>query len=402
MDATFGNLAALPADPLLSLTRLFEQDRRPSKLDLGVGVHRDDRGATPVLTAVKEAEARLLVTQKTKAYLGPEGDPRFAHLITRLVLGEWLPSQLHGRMATLQTPGGTGALRLAAELLARTRPGRRIWLGMPCWPNHRPIFAAAGLIVMEYAQFDLATQTLRMDAMLEALGAAEPGDAVLLQASCHNPTGLDPDAAGWETIATMLAERGLIPLLDCAYHGFGDGLEPDAASIRLILERVPAALVAYSCDKNFAVYRDRVGALLAMASSRSVAMAVESNLLALARANYSMPPDHGAAVVRTILDSPELTEAWKRELDGMRTRIAATRAELAARGCAGAIDLTPFARHRGMFSLLPLDPRMIEQLRVRHGVYMAATGRINVAGLPSTAIDLFVDALAAVQSREAA
>jgi aromatic-amino-acid transaminase len=402
MDATFGNLATLPADPLLSLTRLFEQDRRPSKLDLGVGVYRDDRGATPVLAAVKEAEARLLVTQATKAYLGPEGDARFSHLIARLVLGEGLRSRLDGRLAVLQTPGGTGALRLAAELLARSRPGRKIWLGTPCWPNHQPIFATAGLTVMEYAQFDLPTQTLRMDALLEALGMAEPGDAVLLQASCHNPTGLDPDARGWEAIAVLLAERGLVPLLDCAYHGFGDGLEPDAAAIRLVVERVPAALVAYSCDKNFALYRDRVGALLATTPSRSVATAVESNLLALARANYSMPPDHGAAVVRTILDSPELTEAWKRELEAMRARIAATRAGLAARGWVGAVDLTPLAGHRGMFSLLPLDPRMIEQLRVRHGIYMAGSGRINVAGLPSADIDLFVDALAAVQSREAA
>lgn len=378
-------LTAQPADPLLALIGLFRDDPRTTKIDMGVGVYRDAAGKTPVMAAVKAAEGVLLKEQQTKSYLGPEGDVRFAELLTPIIFGEIDRARLCG----VQTPGGTGALRLGAELLARGRAGARVLVGTPTWPNHVPLMEAAGLQIVPFKHFDVATQTLCFDETLAAINAATPGDVILLHGCCHNPTGADYTVDQWNTIAPLIAECGLLPFVDLAYQGLGNGLDADAAGLRAVVAHNAQALVAYSCDKNFGLYRERVGALFVVSDTAAV---IQSNLLALARANWSMPPDHGAAIVRTILDSPELTASWRAELDAMRLRILSVREGVAA--CDPAIGLT---KQTGMFSMLPLSPEQIRTLREVHAVYMAGSGRINVAGLTPDAIPAFAAAVAAVR-----
>jgi aromatic-amino-acid transaminase len=390
---SFDHLQQQPADSLLSLIAMVAADKREGKIDLSVGVYRDESGRTPVFAAVKAAEQRLVDEQPTKAYLGPAGDIGFVARLLAMTLGDAPQRTLSG----LQTPGGTGALRLAADLLAHDTPGRRIWLGLPSWPNHAAIFQAAGLDTRTFAQFDMATQQMRPEAILAMLEQAAPGDAVLLQGCCHNPTGADPDPALWSEIAMRIAKRGLLPLLDLAYHGLGRGLDEDAESLKLLLAQVPSLLVAYSCDKNFGLYRDRVGALFYSAGSAARDEVVGSNLLAIARANYSMPPDHGAAVVRTILESEALTQSWRDELGSMQTRIASVRAALAAAGKIGAIDLTPLGRQLGMFSQIAIDVPLIHKLRAEYGVYLVDSGRMNIAGMRLADVPALIDAFGKVQ-----
>lgn len=378
-------LTAQPSDPLLALIGLFRDDPRTTKIDMGVGVYRDASGKTPVMAAVKAAEGVLLKDQQTKSYLGPEGDARFAELLTPIIFGEIDRARLCG----VQTPGGTGALRLGAELLARGRAGTRVLVGTPTWPNHVPLMEAAGLQIVPFKHFDVATQTLCFEETLAAINAATPGDVILLHGCCHNPTGADYTVDQWNTIAPLIAERGLLPFVDLAYQGLGNGLDADAAGLRAVVAHNPEVLVAYSCDKNFGLYRERVGALFVVSDRAAV---IQSNLLALARANWSMPPDHGAAIVRTILDSPELTASWRAELDAMRLRILSVREGVAA--CDPAIGLT---KQTGMFSMLPLNAEQIRTLREVHAVYMAGSGRINVAGLTPDAISAFAAAVAAVR-----
>ncbi len=383
----FQHLPPQPPDPLLALIGLFRDDPRSGKIDLGVGTYRDEGGVTPVMGAVKSAERRLVETQSTKAYLGPEGDPAFVDLLTPIAFGA--PASYAGRLVGVQTPGGSGALRLGGELIAAARPGAKIWLGTPTWPNHRPVFAAAGLTVAEYRYFDPATQSLCFDDMVAALSQAAPGDVVLLHGCCHNPTGADLDDAQWRHVAQLLADRSLVPFIDLAYQGLGDGLEADAGGLRCVLDAVEQALVAYSCDKNFGLYRDRTGALFGLARDSHAAGIVRDNLIALARVNWSMPPDHGAVVVRCVLESTELTQVWRAELDGMRQRIQGVRRALAA------IDrrLASLSSQRGMFAQLQVAPSAVAALRRDHGIYMAGSGRINLAGLRMADIATFVQAL---------
>lgn len=386
----FQTLQPQPADPLLALINLFRADPRKRKMDLGVGTYRDEEGATPVMATVKTAERFLLETQRTKSYLGPEGDERFVELLVPVVFGA--SGCFAGRLVGVQTPGGGGALRLGAELIATARPGATVWLGTPTWPNHRPIFAAAGLKMAEYRQFDRETQRFCLDDMLAALSQAEAGDVVLLQGCCYNPTGADPTPAEWDGIAALLAERGLVPFVDLAYQGLGNGLDMDADGTRCVLARVEEALVAYSCDKNFGLYRERTGALFVLGRDADAAGTVRANLASLARVNWSMPPDHGAAAVRVILESDELAHAWRRELDGMRRRIAAVRQAIAAADP----RLAFLARQRGMFSLLPVTEAAVAALCRDHAIYMAGSGRINIAGLRTADVGAFVAAMAAV------
>jgi len=387
----FERLAVQPADALLALIGAYRRDPRPGKLDLGVGVYRDAAGATPVLRAVKAAEHRLLETQTTKAYLGPEGDIGFFERLTPVVFAAAHPGD---RLSGLQTPGGTGALRLAAELLARANPEAHILVGTPTWPNHLPIFAAARLPATTYDYFDIAAQSVRFDEMMATFAGARRGDIVLLQGCCHNPLGADLDMPQWAAVADVVAKNGLLPLVDLAYQGLGDGLEADAAGLRLVLAAADEALVAYSCDKNFGLYRERTGALFAVSASAATAGVVQSNLLALARANWSMPPDHGAALVRLILEDDALTADWQAELAGMQARIVDVRQRLAAT----APRLAPLAAQKGMFSTLPLSPAQVREMREDHGIYMAGSGRINVAGLTPDTIAPFAAAFDAVTS----
>lgn len=386
-EALFARLTPQAPDALLALIGLYRDDPRPGKLDLGVGVYRDAAGATPVLRAVKAAEAKLLATQTTKSYLGPEGDVGFLERLAPIVFG----ARDAGSVFGVQTPGGTGALRLAAELIAAARPGARIFMGTPTWPNHPQIFDVTGLKAASYRYFDPAAQAVRFDEMMAALGSGEAGDAVLLQACCHNPTGADLSMEQWRSVAATIAARGLLPLIDLAYQGLGLGLESDATGMRLVLEAAPDALIAYSCDKNFGLYRERTGALFAVSDDAARRELAASNIKALARANWSMPPDHGAAVVRVILEDAALAADWRAELEEMRRRIAAVRAALAT----SAPSLGALGRQHGMFAQLPLTPAEVVQMRERHAVYMAGSGRINLAGLTPATIPAFATAYAA-------
>lgn len=385
----FATLTRQPDDPLLKIIGQHAADPRPDKIDLGVGVFRDEEGRTPVMTAVKAAEARLLETQASKSYLGPEGDTGFVQALGRIVIGDAVPSD---RYVGLQTPGGTGALRLTAELLARAGVAR-IWIGSPSWANHAPIYRQAGVEPAMIPCYDLTSQTFDLEGFLAGLNGAAEGDAVLLHGCCHNPIGIDPDAAGWAAIAERVVAEKLIPVVDLAYQGLGDGFDSDAAGARAILAAVPEALLAYSCDKNFGLYRERTGALFAITPDADAGAVVLSNLLALARANWSMPPDHGAAIVRVILEDEALTAQWRDELETMRQRLESLRAMLAEGGRIGTVDLGAVAHGKGMFATLPLSPAQVEWLRDRHAVYMAGSGRINIAGFNVAAVGRFHAAL---------
>lgn len=383
----FAALERQPPDALLAVIGLHARDQRPTKIDVGVGVYRDESGNTPILRAVKAAESRLLEHQTSKSYLGAEGDQYYTDLLANVALGTSLAAD--PRLAGIQTPGGTGALRLAAELIARSGRGRSVWLGNPTWPNHAPIFREAGLAVQSHPFFDLVRADIDFEAMLDALGEAQSGDVVLLHGCCHNPTGAAFAPGQWKALTALIEKRGLVPFIDLAYQGLGDGLEEDAAGMRAMLAAVPEALVAYSCDKNFALYRERVGALWVQASTPEAAVPVRETMLVLARSLWSMPPDHGAAVVRVILQDAALEADWRAELAGMRSRINGIRAALGAAHSA----LTPIARQQGLFALLPIDTAAVTALREDHGIYMPASGRINVAGLRMETVAPFVAAL---------
>ncbi|MBP1887123.1 tyrosine aminotransferase [Sinorhizobium mexicanum] len=378
----FDALARQPDDPLLALIGLYRKDERPGKVDLGVGVYRDETGHTPIFRAVKAAEKRLLETQDTKAYVGPEGDHVFLDHLWTLVGGDTVE---RSRIASVQTPGGSGALRLAADLIHRVG-GRRIWLGLPSWPNHAAIFKAAGLETASYDFFDIPSQAVLFDNVVSALEGAAAGDAVLLHASCHNPTGGALTEAQWLEIAALVAERGLLPLVDLAYQGFGRGLNEDVAGLRHLIGVVPEALVAVSCSKSFGLYRERTGAIYALTASPTSADTVRSNLAGLARTSYSMPPDHGAAVVRTILADKELARDWAEELEAMRLRMTGIRRALAEGLRTRWQALGAIAGQEGMFSMLPFSEAEVLRLRSEHGIYMPTSGRINIAGLKTAEV----------------
>ena len=387
-------LAPQPPDALLALIKQFEADDRSDKIDLGVGVYRTGEGDTPVFDAIKKAEHRLHEEQTSKAYLGPEGDMGFVNALMPYLFGK--DATRGGRISGMQTPGGTGAVRLALAL-AQKAGVTRVHLGLPSWPNHAQILKDLGL---ETVGFDHASAdgSADLDAVLAAIRGAQAGDAVLLHACCHNPTGIDYTDEQWDQIAAALADSEALPLIDIAYQGLGRGMEEDAYGMRAVLAAVPEALIAQSCDKNFGVYRDRVGAFYAMAEEGSQIDAIMSNAAALARANWSMPPDHGGATVRLILRDDELTGLWLDELETMRARLNEVRAKLAEAGTAGSVDLSPIGKQSGLFSVLPLAKSQIETLRDEHAIYMAGSGRINVAGLHMGNIDKFVQALASVTS----
>ena len=376
-----------PSDSLLALIALCDADPRPDKIDVGVGVYRDSAGNTPILRAVKAAERILLETQQTKAYLGSQGDVRFTELIRPIVLGEGAAGD--ERIVGVQTPGGCGALRLGAELIAKADPDARILVGQPTWPNHGPLIGCAGIEMVDYPYYDRDSRTICFDAMMDALGAARAGDLVLLHGCCHNPTGADLDMDQWRAVAKVIAERGLIPYVDLAYQGLGNGLEADAEGTRLVVEAAEQALVAQSCDKNFGLYRERTGSLFVKASSARSAQIALGNLMSLARTMWSMPPDHGAAVVRIILDDSGLRADWRSELQDMCARIRTLRARLAG------FDprLEYIGRQNGMFSMLPLSQEAVLALRRSHGIYMAGSGRFNVVGLSDDSVDRFAAAV---------
>ncbi|HEY8696277.1 MAG TPA: amino acid aminotransferase [Rhizomicrobium sp.] len=394
----FEELEPRAADPLLDTIRQFRADPRPHKLDLGVGVFQDENGRTPVLNSVKQAERILLETQQTKSYLGAEGDVEFARLLGAIALG---PLAGEARIVGLQAPGGTGALRLGGELIKAAKPSAQVWLGRPTWPNHQPIFNAVGLKICDYRHFDAEAQAICFDELTNAMQKAARGDVFVLHGGCHNPTGADLSLEQWREIAKACAERGLIPFVDVAYQGFARGLDEDMEGARLLLGQVPEALLAVSCSKNFGLYRERTGALFVLAPNGEKAEAVRSNLFGIARAIYSMPPDHGAAVVRTILSDATLAEEWRREVADMQAKLRGVRRALSQLRI-NSLDLAPLARQNGMFATLPLSKAQIARLKDEHAIYMVPSGRMNIAGLLATDLQRFSGALASVLTDAAA
>ncbi len=383
----FDALEARPTDSLLALIALCDADPRPTKIDVGVGVYRDGAGGTPILRAVKAAEKMLWEQQQTKAYLGSQGDARFVELIKPIVFGE--AGAASDRIVGVQTPGGCGALRLGAELVRAAKPDARIFVGQPTWPNHEPLIATAGIELVGYPYYRTAAADILFDEMMAALETARPGDLALLHGCCHNPTGADLSREQWQAVAELVSRRGIVPFVDLAYQGLGDGLEPDAYGARLVVEAADQALLAQSCDKNFGVYRERTGSLFVKGVSADSAQVIFGNLLGLARTMWSMPPDHGAAVARLVLDTPALRADWHAELEEMGGRIRQLRERLA-----GADPrLSYIAGQTGMFSMLPLSVAQVVGLRDSHGIYMAPSGRFNVVGLSDENVGRFASAV---------
>lgn len=389
------DLKQQPADALLALIKLHNADPRADKIDLGVGVYRTGQGDTPVFGAIKAAERKLFEEQDSKAYLGPEGDMGFVEALMPYVFGKDSPD-MGGRIEGMQTPGGTGSLRLALALAKRAGI-ERVIVGVPSWPNHAQICADLGLEVIEFnhAGHDGKPD---MDALRQAIAGATAADAVLLHGCCHNPTGIDYSNADWDEIAGLISDAKVLPILDLAYQGLGHGMEEDAYGLRRVLVAVPEALICYSCDKNFGLYRDRVGAFYVMATEPAELSKIMSNAHGLARANWSQPPDHGGAAVRLVLADEALTAQWLDELDQMRERMRQVRAKLTAAGHAGSVDLSPLGGQNGLFSIVPLSKDQVLEMREKHGIYMAGSGRINVAGLTMGNIDKFIEAVADVAS----
>ena len=374
-------------DALLALIALHEADPRPDKIDVGVGVYRDAAGGTPILRCVKAAERILLETQETKSYLGSQGDVRYTELIKAIAFGE--SAATDERIVGVQTPGGCGALRLGAELIAKADPGARIFVGQPTWPNHAPLIGCAGVEMVDYPYYSKDSRSILFDRMMEALRGARAGDLLLLHGCCHNPTGADLGPEQWREVADLVSDRGLIPFVDLAYQGFGRGLDEDAAGLRGILDACDEVVIAQSCDKNFSVYRDRVGCFYVKTGTPEATATAMAHVFQRAREMWSMPPDHGAAAVRIILDDPELKRRWHGELDAMRDRINGVRAKIAAADP----RLAYIGRQYGMFSMLPLSREQVHQLRDRHGIYMADSGRFNVVGMSDEAVDRFTAAV---------
>jgi len=393
----FDAIARVPGDPILGLLEAYAQDTNPRKFDLGVGVYKDAQGLTPILQSVKRAEQRLVDEQRTKSYIGGHGDLRFGSLLNELVMGADSPLIAAQRVGATQTPGGTGALRLSADFIAHCLPGRGIWLSDPTWPIHETIFAAAGLKISHYPYVD-SDNRLDVEGMLAALEQVPQGDVVLLHACCHNPTGFDLSHDDWYKVLDIVRRRELLPLIDFAYQGFGDGVERDAWAARLFARELPEVLITSSCSKNFGLYRERTGALIVCTGDAEKLLDVRSQLAAVARNLWSNPPDHGAAVVTTILGDPELKSLWADEVEAMRLRIAQLRSGLveALQPHGLAERFAHIGVQRGMFSYTGLSPAQVKRLRDEHSVYMVSSGRANVAGIDATRLDALAQAIAAV------
>ena len=391
----FETLTAASPDKILSLSILYKNDERPTKMDLGVGVYRDSQGATVIMRAVRDAERRLYESQTTKTYVGMAGDEGFNKAMLKLVFGEKTDLS---RMFACQTAGGSGALRTIADLLVKARPDATVWLSDPTWVNHVPILKAAGFKTATYPYFDPASGTVKADAMLEGLKQAKAGDIILLHGCCHNPTGANLTIEQWGPVVDLLVERNLFPFVDLAYQGFGDGLEEDAAAVRRLAGKVPEMAVATSCSKNFSVYRDRLGAVILMGKNAESVKIASSQALATTRVLYSMPPDHAAAAVRIVLEDEVLRADWKSELEAMRLRMLNLRKGFAEalRRQSNSSRFDFIADHRGMFSRLGLTETQVDRLRDEFGIYMVSDSRFNVAGLTEDRLDDLAKAVVAV------
>lgn len=382
----FDALGDVQSDSLLALIAMANADPRPDKIDVGVGVYRDGVGNTPILRAVKAAEKLLWEQQKSKSYIGGFGDKRYTELLRPIVLGRHAQDE---RIAGLHTPGGCGALSLGFKLIAAAHPDAKVLVGTPTWPNHIPVVEAAGLGISEYRFYDRLATRICFEEMMTAFGTAQKGDVVLLHGCCHNPTGADLDESQWGEVVDVVSTRGLIPLVDIAYQGLGRGFAEDAAGLHLLLDACDEVVIAQSCDKNFGVYRDRVGSMFLKTARPEGTKRAMDHVVQIAREMWSMPPDHGAAAVRIVLDTPELRADWDAEVGEMRARINRIRGAIAA-----ADDrLAYIGGQFGMFSMLPLSTDQVHNLRQDHAIYMADSGRFNVIGMADHAVDRFIGAI---------
>jgi aromatic-amino-acid transaminase len=383
---TLENLSPIQSDSLLALIAMAEADPRSDKIDVGVGVYRDGEGRTPILRAVKAAEQKLWERQESKGYLGSFGDRRFTELLRPILLGKHANDD---RIMGIQTPGGCGALALGFKLIVSARPGARVLVGTPTWPNHVPVISAANLEIVRYGYYDRDDRRIRFDEMMTMLDGARPGDVVLLHGCCHNPTGADLDEDQWADVVRTIAHRGLLPFIDIAYQGLGRGLDEDAAGLHAMLNACDEVIIAQSCDKNFGVYRDRVGSLHIKTSKSAATSLAMDHVAQIAREMWSMPPDHGAATVRTVLENELLKADWLAELGEMRARISRIRGAIAAADP----RLAYIGGQFGMFSMLPFDATQVRQLRENHAIYMADSGRFNVIGMADHAVPRFIAAI---------
>ncbi|MFP4501132.1 MAG: amino acid aminotransferase [Candidatus Hydrogenedentota bacterium] len=391
----FDKLEMAPPDAILGLTEAFNNDTNPDKINLGVGVYKDENGKTPVLASVKEAEKRLLEAETTKSYLPIPGDPAYGALVQELLFGADHEIVGSGRARTAHTPGGTGALRVAGDFLKQMKPDTNIWVSEPTWANHAQVFAAAGLTVKTYPYYNHDTQSLNLDSMLRALQYVPAEDVVLFHACCHNPSGMDPDGAQWQALADMAKNQGFMPLVDFAYQGFANGLEADAAGLRALCKPEVELLVCSSFSKNFGLYRERVGALTVVGHTPEDAEKAFSHVKKRIRANYSNPAAHGGLIVKTVLQDERLRSQWEGEVAAMRDRINGMRQNLVETLQSKGVhqDFSFITRQKGMFSFSGLSKEQVEKLREKYSIYIVGSGRINVAGITDDNIGRLCDAI---------
>lgn len=394
----FEHIQAAPADPILGLGEAFKADPNPKKINLSVGVYQDASGKTPVLESIKRAAQKVVEKQASKSYLPIPGSPAYAAAVQKLMFGAGHEAVTSGRIATSHTPGGTGALRVAADLIHQQLPKATVWVTQPTWPNHPQIFAAAGVATKTVPYFDAKTNGLAWDEFIAGVKQIPAGDVLLIHACCHNPTGIDPTPEQWKKLAEVIAERGILPLVDFAYQGFADGLEADAAGLQLLTQTGSELIVCSSFSKNFGLYNERVGALSVVASDKKAADIVQSQVKVAIRSNYSNPPCHGGELVVTVLSDPELEKQWRGEVDAMRDRINGMRTllveTLKAKGVPG--DFSFITKQRGMFSFSGLTPEHVKALKEKHAIYVVGSGRINVAGITKENVGPLCEAIADV------
>jgi aspartate/tyrosine/aromatic aminotransferase len=394
----FAHIQAAPADPILGLNDAYNNDTNPHKINLGVGVYKDEQGNTPILQSVKQAEERLLTEELTKSYLNIEGTEKYRQCVQTLLLGEDHPIITKKLAHTAHTPGGTGALRVAAEFIKKHLPEATVWVSNPTWANHQAIFQSVGLEVGSYAYYDAATKSLDFESLLASLSQIPEGDVVLFHGCCHNPTGIDPTKEQWQQLAKLCGKQGFLPLFDFAYQGFGVGLEEDAQGLRSFTGQVPEMLIASSFSKNFGLYNERVGALTIICETSDHADTAFTQIKRAARTNYSNPPAHGASIVAEILSNKVLRSLWEMELQSMRTRIHDMRglfvSTLRSKGVEQ--DFSFISKQQGMFSFSGLNPEQVSQLRKQFGIYIVGSGRINVAGMTHENMDPLCSAIAEI------
>ncbi len=391
----FQSLQPLPPDPILGLSAAFKADSNPEKVDLGIGVYKDEHGNTPIMKAVKLAEESLLRSQATKSYIGPTGAPDYNETIARMVLGDTLLSSLGKRRLTIQTPGGCGGLRLAADFIAKANADTTIWVSNPTWANHKPLLGSAGLKFDQYPYYDYLTHSLDFEGMLACLKQVPEGDLVLLHGCCHNPSGADLSPEQWIQVRDAAIEQNFTVFIDLAYQGMGTGLEEDVYGVRLLAESLPELIVVSSCSKNFGLYRERTGAVTLICESAKSCATSSTLLAAAARANYSMPPDHGAAIVQLIMNTPDLREIWDDELNEVRNRINRLRSLFVQRLRAASIeqDFSFIENEKGMFSFLGVNENQIKVLIEKYSIYLVNSSRINIASINDSNIDYLISSL---------